>query len=266
MANLLKILIAFIFVSQMAQSGSECSMQAFFRVYENKYLANHGIEKKKADSELECSLYCLRHGSCASINYKTSGIGKGRCELNRKKTQETSHVDDEKNPEFNHLVLIPVRYLFYSSIKWVYAFLVSFNEHLLRYVYLYTNIKSRKIQIWVLMPEILAHTQRKADWLSWRRRYRSKRQKVFLSILKYRPKAVFIPHWMRICSKTLPRCSLVLLDMLHGFLKYIQLQQLYALRGKKRVSQSFQIAISKFKNRNFSTVKISVIYAPRRFA
>ncbi|XP_028396197.1 uncharacterized protein LOC114520171 [Dendronephthya gigantea] len=51
-------------------------------------------------------MHCVAHGLCASINYKTSGIGKGLCELNSKKTQETSDVDEKANPEFNYLHLI----------------------------------------------------------------------------------------------------------------------------------------------------------------
>ena len=60
------------------------------------------IETKQADSELECGLYCVADGSCASVNYKTSGISKGRCELNNETLQETSD-EGTHNPEFTHL-------------------------------------------------------------------------------------------------------------------------------------------------------------------
>ncbi|XP_028412861.1 uncharacterized protein LOC114535753 [Dendronephthya gigantea] len=67
-------------------------------------MANHVIETKQAEFEFECGLLCARHGSCASINYKTSGIGKGRCELNNKTNEDDD--DEEINFEYNHLVII----------------------------------------------------------------------------------------------------------------------------------------------------------------
>ena len=95
---------ALVFVSKIPQQGL-CAEQAFFLRYKQKYLANHVIETKQADSELECGIHCVAFGSCVSVNYKTSGIGKGRCELNNKTLQETS---DEKthNPESTHLAVV----------------------------------------------------------------------------------------------------------------------------------------------------------------
>ncbi|XP_028415955.1 uncharacterized skeletal organic matrix protein 5-like [Dendronephthya gigantea] len=87
-----------------SEPANEQLQQAIFSRYEKRFLANHVIERKQADSELECGLHCVGHESCASVNYKTSGIGKGLCELNKRKSQETSVVDEETNPEFNHLV------------------------------------------------------------------------------------------------------------------------------------------------------------------
>jgi hypothetical protein len=82
-------------------------MQAIFRRNKQKYLANHVIATKQVGSETECGMYCVRDGLCSSVNYKTSGIGKGRCELNKKKLQETFDVDGSvHDPEFNHLVII----------------------------------------------------------------------------------------------------------------------------------------------------------------
>ena len=81
--------------------------QAFFNVNDGTYLPNHVIKTKHAETEFECGLHCVAHGSCVSVNYKISGIGKGRCELNSKTLQDTS--DDEKsmsNPEFKHLYII----------------------------------------------------------------------------------------------------------------------------------------------------------------
>ena len=78
-----------------------------FQESEQKYLPNHVMKTKQADSDLVCGLYCIADKSCTSINYKTSGIGKGRCELNNKTAEGTSDVDEKiHHPEFNHLVVI----------------------------------------------------------------------------------------------------------------------------------------------------------------
>ena len=77
------------------QNG-EClvtDQEALFRVNKQQYLANPVIETKQAPSETECIFHCVGEESCTSVNYKTSGIGKGRCELNSKPgLQETSEM------------------------------------------------------------------------------------------------------------------------------------------------------------------------------
>ena len=78
-------------------------MQAVFRREEQKYLANHVITTKQAETEFECGLHRVADGSCLSVNYKISGVNKGRCELNNRTLQETSEGDQETNHEFNHL-------------------------------------------------------------------------------------------------------------------------------------------------------------------
>ena len=119
MAALLSI-CALIFISEIPQPGV-CSKQAGFHRNVKKYLSNHVIETKQAVSELECGILCVRHGSCESVNYKTSGIGKGRCELNNRTVQETSDPDEKThNPEFNHIAIIkPVskimHFIYHSS-------------------------------------------------------------------------------------------------------------------------------------------------------
>ena len=82
----------------------ECvpSKEAWFHREEKTYLMNHAYEKKQTDSEFACRLSCVRDGFCASVNYKTSGIGKGLCELNNKITQERSKVEKIRDPEFNY--------------------------------------------------------------------------------------------------------------------------------------------------------------------
>jgi hypothetical protein len=103
----LLIICALIFVSQITQPGECLIEQAIFRRKEKTYLANHVIKTKQTETELECGMHCVEHGSCASINYKTSGIGKGLCELNSKILQEISDVDGSlHNPEFNHFYII----------------------------------------------------------------------------------------------------------------------------------------------------------------
>ena len=89
-------------------SQGECSIkQASFVINKQKYLANHVFETKQAESELQCSMHCVRVGSCVSVNYKISGIGKGLCELNNKTLKEISDADGSMhNTEFNHLYII----------------------------------------------------------------------------------------------------------------------------------------------------------------
>ena len=84
----------------------EYSKQVVFRKNKQKYLANHVIETKQAQSDFQCGLLCALHGSCASVNYKTSGIGEGRCELNSKTHQDITDDNKETSLEFNHLVII----------------------------------------------------------------------------------------------------------------------------------------------------------------
>ena len=95
---------ALIFVTKIPQ-GVVGTKQAFFHKTEQKVLANYVIETKQADSELECGLHCVGDGSCASVNYRTSGDGKGRCELNDKTLQE---IPDEgtRDPDFTHLAIV----------------------------------------------------------------------------------------------------------------------------------------------------------------
>ena len=99
--------LVFFWIAITQQGGILASDQTIFKRNEQEYLANHVIETKQADSELDCGLHCIADKSCASVNYKTSGVGKGRCELNNKTVEKTPDVDDKiHDPEFNHLVVI----------------------------------------------------------------------------------------------------------------------------------------------------------------
>ena len=100
--NLLRI-CALIFISKIPQVV--CEKQAYFLRKEQKHLANHVIETKQADSEFECGTHCVADGSCASANYKTSGDGKCRCELNDKTVREVPD-EETQNPDFVHLAVV----------------------------------------------------------------------------------------------------------------------------------------------------------------
>ena len=99
--------LVFFWIATSQLEESLASKQAIFKRNEQKYLADHVIETKQADSELECGLHCNADKSCTSVNYKTSGIGKGRCELNNKTVEEMTKVDDTiHDPEFSHLAVM----------------------------------------------------------------------------------------------------------------------------------------------------------------
>ena len=91
-----------IFIFQIEQGF--CTKQALLLRNEGKYLANHIIETKQADSEFECGTHCVTNKACMSVNYKTSGVGIGRCEINDKTVGEVP--DEERHdPEFIHLAV-----------------------------------------------------------------------------------------------------------------------------------------------------------------
>jgi hypothetical protein len=94
-----------LFIFKIPEPGNCLVENAFFRVVKQTYLANHVIATKQADSELECSWHCIADGTCVSVNFKTSGSSKGRCELNDKTPNEIPHHEITQNPEFNHLYI-----------------------------------------------------------------------------------------------------------------------------------------------------------------
>ena len=102
MMNLLSI-CALIFILKIPQVV--CTEQTYFLRTEQKYIANHIIDTKQADNEFECGIHCVADGSCASVNYKTSGEDKGRCELNDKTLQEIPDGGTH-DPEFTHLAAV----------------------------------------------------------------------------------------------------------------------------------------------------------------
>ena len=106
MGFLLHVFVLIKFLSVLTQPGQCLTHQAPFGRKVKTYLANHVIESTQTNNELECAMHCLRHGSCASVNYKVAGIGKGLCELNDKALHETSGRDEESQPDFNHLYII----------------------------------------------------------------------------------------------------------------------------------------------------------------
>ena len=99
--------LVFVCIATTQAGKSLASKEVIYQKSEQKYLANHVMETKQADSESICGLYCAADKSCTSINYKTSGSRKGQCELNNKTVEETSDVDDKTHhAEFNHLAVI----------------------------------------------------------------------------------------------------------------------------------------------------------------
>ena len=100
-------LVIILIISQIPQPG-KCSIshEAFFRINRSKYLANYVIETRQAKTELECGIHCIRRESCVSVNYKTSGIGKGLCDLNNKALQNADHHEIMNNADFSHFYII----------------------------------------------------------------------------------------------------------------------------------------------------------------
>ena len=92
-------------IEKIPQPGKCLIKEAVFRINEKEYLPNYVIETKQAQSELQCGMQCVAKESCASVNYKTSGVGKGLCELNSKPSRQEISKRLHK-PEFNHLYII----------------------------------------------------------------------------------------------------------------------------------------------------------------
>ncbi|XP_028393208.1 neurexin-4-like [Dendronephthya gigantea] len=96
---------ALIFLLEIFEPG-ECiaEKRAFFRIVNGRYLANNVIAiNTNVTTEFQCIVNCVAHGSCVSVNYKTSGIGKGRCELNNKTLNASDDDESTRNPEFKHI-------------------------------------------------------------------------------------------------------------------------------------------------------------------
>ena len=106
MALLYSVAAFFIFaITKIPQPGKCFTKEVIFRAKKKEYLANHVIETKKSGSELECSRHCVSKESCESVNYRTSGVGKGLCELNSKPSQR--EISERlRKPEFNHLFIV----------------------------------------------------------------------------------------------------------------------------------------------------------------
>ena len=107
MSFLVYVLVIIFVTSQISDPG-ECSRkQINFRLNKSKYLPNYVIETRQAETELECGIHCVSHESCVSVNYKTSEIGKGLCELNNKALEENvDHDERVDRPDFSHLYII----------------------------------------------------------------------------------------------------------------------------------------------------------------
>ena len=112
----------FVWIATTQPGKSLACERVTYQISKQKYLANHVIETKQAESEMECGLHCVKNKLCTSVNYQISGIGKGRCELNNKTVQETSDVVEKiHHPEFNHLTVIErvSTYILYNRAKYL---------------------------------------------------------------------------------------------------------------------------------------------------
>ena len=105
MAVLYTVCVLIFAITKIPQPGKCLIKEAIFRVIKEEYLPNYVIETKQAKSELECGTRCVRKESCASVNYKTSGAGKGLCELNSEPSRQAISKRLHK-PEFNQLYII----------------------------------------------------------------------------------------------------------------------------------------------------------------
>ena len=94
--------------------------QAVFKRKTGTFLPDSVIATKYAESELECSMHCTSHDACLSVNYKTSGVEQGLCQLNNKTHSEKLKLtSDEK---FVHLSVIKrVRHFFVISCTSLWA-------------------------------------------------------------------------------------------------------------------------------------------------
>lgn len=107
MIHLSTCALIFLGISTTRLVESLAGEQAIFRKSEQKYFPNHVMQTKETNSELECGLHCVAEKSCTSVNYKTRGMGKGRCELNNKTVEKTADFDNKiHHPEFNHLAIL----------------------------------------------------------------------------------------------------------------------------------------------------------------
>ena len=97
----------FVWIATAQPEESLACGEVRFQKSEQKYLANHVMETTQVDSEKTCVFRCAANKSCTSINYKTSGSDKGRCEFKNKTVDETNDADEKiDHPEFNHLAVI----------------------------------------------------------------------------------------------------------------------------------------------------------------
>ena len=98
--------LGFVILILKVLKQANCSEAAMFQKHKGKHLANYVIStNERTKSEVECGIYCLGHGMCASVNYKTSGKDKGLCELNTE-TLDAKNGEGTPNAEFNHLYII----------------------------------------------------------------------------------------------------------------------------------------------------------------
>ena len=75
------------------------------RRQQGMYLVKSVIKTEQAISEAQCGSLCSRVSSCASVNYKKSGLNQGMCELNDKLVEECEE-NRRVNYEFDYLEVV----------------------------------------------------------------------------------------------------------------------------------------------------------------
>ena len=95
------------FLTLVIQSDGACK-SSLFKLYNDRYLANHVIKSIRATSQVECSMLCSGEDECESWNMYEAVPGRN-CELNNAtvKTESANHVLQKRNgATFGHWITL----------------------------------------------------------------------------------------------------------------------------------------------------------------
>ena len=96
------------FLTLVIQSDGACK-SSLFKLYNDRYLANHVIKSIRAMSQVECSMMCSGEDECESWNMYEAVPGRN-CELNNAtvETESANHVLQKRNgATFGHRITLP---------------------------------------------------------------------------------------------------------------------------------------------------------------